>query len=86
MGNLCCQKPEDDLVLETFQSAEKINAINENIIERDLNVVKDKYPHDSDSAFRKINNGGKEMINTMKYQNGQQEVINEIGEDINIVN
>ena len=37
MGNLCCQKPEDDLVLETFQSAEKINAINENIIERDLN-------------------------------------------------
>ena len=39
MGNTCCRKPDED-VLNTIESQEKVE------------VIKDKYPHDSDSAFR----------------------------------
>ena len=39
MGNTCCRKPDED-VLNTIESQDKDE------------VIKDKYPHDSDSAFR----------------------------------
>ena len=39
MGNTCCRKPDED-ILNTIESQDKDE------------VIKDKYPHDSDSAFR----------------------------------
>ncbi len=48
MGNTCCQKPQDELILETFDNTEGTNQAVE-----DYNKVKDKYPHDSDSAFKR---------------------------------
>ncbi len=48
MGNICCKKPENDL-LNTISS------------EKDENVIQqDNYPHDSDPAFRNL--GKKEKI------------------------
>ena len=50
MGNTCCKKPEEELVLETFDST-----ANNNMETNDSNrftFSKDKYPHDSDSAFK----------------------------------
>ena len=87
MGNTCCKKPEEEMVLETFETnTNNQNNINENLnnennvdINLDLNnengneneneneneniivenkiedinqEVKDRYPHDSDSAFK----------------------------------
>ena len=87
MGINCCQKPEDELILETYQGEDKNNVENENGIEKENNNVKDKYPHDSDAAFKpKRYEESKGMVDSMKNQNGQQEIINEFGEDIQIVN
>ena len=47
MGNVCCKPPQDELILETFESNEANNQAIEN-----TNKTKDKYPHDSDSAFK----------------------------------
>ena len=44
MGNACCQKPEEELGLNTLEGNE--NESN-----------KDKYPHDSDPAFKRLKNG-----------------------------
>ncbi len=56
MGNNCCKKPDDDIIYETYQSNE-INNLNINKteiknIDENPNKNKDKYPHDSDFAFR----------------------------------
>ena len=48
MGGLnCCKKPEEELVVDT------IEAIDTNI-EKVITNVKDRYPHDSDPAFRNL--------------------------------
>lgn len=47
MGNVCCKPPQDELILETFENNEGNNQALEN-----TNKAKDKYPHDSDSAFK----------------------------------
>ena len=86
MGNTCCQKQEDELILETFESTEKKNNISENGMESDYKV-KDKYPHDSDSAFKPRHyEESKGRIDPMGYKNGKQEIINELDEDFKIVN
>ncbi len=46
MGNDCCQKPEEEFALNTIDSDGK-----------EKKIKKDKYPHDSDSAFRKKKKG-----------------------------
>jgi len=47
MGNInCCQKPEEVMIIE---SKETINA--DNIIDESIQD-KDEYPHDSEPAFR----------------------------------
>lgn len=43
MGNNCCQKPDDEQVLKTFENDKK-----------EADRKNDKYPHDSDSAFKSI--------------------------------
>ena len=48
MGNTCCKAPQDELILEAFENTEA----NNNQTLEDTNKVKDKYPHDSDSAFK----------------------------------
>ena len=45
MGNTCCQ-PEEELVLNTLEGNK-----NENDSKRD------KYPHDSDPAFKRLKTG-----------------------------
>ena len=49
MGNTCCQKPKDELILETYENKEA----NNNEASEEMNKGKDKYPHDSDSAFKR---------------------------------
>ena len=43
MGNNCCQRPDDEPVLKTLENDKKEN-----------DMKKDKYPHDSDPAFKSI--------------------------------
>ena len=52
MGNNCCKRPEEQLVVDTIET-----------IETNINDTKDKYPHDSDSAFK-----------NQKYQNLKTEL------------
>jgi len=50
MGNTCCQKPEEQFVLNTTEG---------NKIEEEIKM--DKYPHDSDSAFKSLKKGEKKF-------------------------
>ena len=47
MGNTCCHKPEKELVLNTLDTEQE---------EKENEYTKDKYPHDSDSAFKTLKN------------------------------
>ena len=93
MGNVCCKKPEDELVLETFDGGVEQSNFNSKTMEKDLNgvkdnketneftVVKDKYPHDSDSAFKRQKNGQKENINPNLNKQEVEPIIDEIGNE-----
>ena len=51
MGEInCCKKPEEELVVDTLETIETIKE------EKIITNIKDKYPHDSDSAFKNRNN------------------------------
>ena len=46
MGNDCCRKPDDDNAFKTIETGGK---------NKEKSIDKgDKYPHDSDSAFKSI--------------------------------
>ena len=63
---MCCQKPNDELVLETYNS--KL----ENTQGLEVEEVRDKYPHDSDPAFkRKKQEDAKQTLGTDTNQNDQ---------------
>ena len=65
---MCCQKPNDELVLETYNS--KL----ENTGGIEVEEVKDKYPHDSDPAFkRRKYEDAKQTLGTDINQNDQNE-------------
>ena len=51
MGNFCCKKPENDS-LNTIESETK-----------EVEPIKDNYPHDSDIAFKKLKKREKNNIN-----------------------
>ena len=53
MGNTCCKKPDDELVITTLENDKN---------EIDNSYKKDKYPHDSDSAFKTIKEKRKNKI------------------------
>ena len=94
MGNVCCKKPEDELVLETFDGngTEQIN-FNSKPIEKESNgdkehketneftEVKDKYPHDSDTAFKRHKSEQKENINPNLDKHEVEPIIDEIGNE-----
>ena len=52
MGNTCCKKPDDELVITTLENDKN---------EIDNSYKKDKYPHDTDSAFKTIKEQGKKF-------------------------
>ena len=47
MGNKCCQKPDDENPLKTLETNDKDK-------ENKIINKEDKYPHDSDSAFKTV--------------------------------
>ena len=58
MGNTCCQKPEEEMVL--------------NIADADRTeeeIIKDKYPHGSDLAFKRLKKGEKYQIKPLSSDN-----------------
>ncbi len=53
MGNFCCKKQEDELILEIFQATEQSNnkSLEKEFKENnEVGKVKDEYPHNSNSA------------------------------------
>ena len=92
MGNVCCKKPEDELVLETFDGTGQSN-FNSKTMEKEVNgvqeikdtneysEVKDKYPHDSDSAFKRQKHEHKENTNTNLNKQEIEPIIDEIGNE-----
>ena len=50
MGNTCCQKPEEQFVMTTMEDNKK-----------EEEIKMDKYPHDSDSAFKSLKKGEKKF-------------------------
>ena len=74
---MCCQKPNDELVLETYNSKQ------ENTQGIEVEDVRDKYPHDSDPAFkRKRYEDAKQTLGTEVNQNGEEQMFqNQNGED-----
>ncbi len=51
MGNTCCQKPEEQFVMTTMEDNKK----------EEEEIKMDKYPHDSDSAFKSLKKGEKKF-------------------------
>ena len=66
---MCCQKPTDELVLETYNS--KL----ENTQGVEIEDVRDKYPHDSDPAFkRKKQEDAKQTLGSEVNQNVEEQM------------
>lgn len=57
MGNICCKKPENDS-LNTIESETK-----------EVEPIKDNYPHDSDIAFKKLKKREKNNIEPLSNEN-----------------
>ena len=49
MGNDCCRKMDEEPILKTLENDSGKNDKNEN-----TNDKRDKYPHDTDSAFKSV--------------------------------
>ena len=79
MGNFCCKKPEDELVLETFEATEQSNikTIEKEFNDKEVKEVKDKYPHDSDSAFKRKKYEQKENSNINEFKQEVEPIIDE---------
>ena len=66
---MCCQKPNDELVLETYNSKQ------ENSQGVEIEDIRDKYPHDSDPAFkRKRHEEAKQTLGTEVNQNVEEQM------------
>ncbi len=67
MGNKCCQKPDDENVFKTLETHVKD-------IENRSGNKQDKYPHDSDSAFKNVQkNDRTKEINPFSSGNNTEE-------------
>ena len=58
MGNTCCQKPEEELALNTADTDRT-----------EEEIIKDKYPHDSDPAFKRLKKKEKYQIKQLSSDN-----------------
>ena len=58
MRNDCCQKPEEEPVLETIDNDKK-EIDKKEFDKKEIDKKKDKYPHDSDPCFRSYKSGSK---------------------------
>ena len=52
MGNICCHMPEPEQAINTLENDNQ---------ETENSIKKDKYPHDSDSAFLAMKNKQKKI-------------------------
>ena len=67
MGNKCCQKADDENVFKTLETHAKDK-------ENTSASRQDKYPHDSDSAFKNVQkNDRTKEINQFSIGNNTQE-------------
>ena len=57
MGNICCKKPENES-LNTIETETK-----------EIEPIKDNYPHDSDTAFKNLKKKGKINIESLSNEN-----------------